>query len=175
MRVRTGVGRGAGLALVVALAACQGDVPEASEVGEIGAEEGAAAAGFAAVGPWVRTAVVPEGAGEPGAPPVNSAAYLVIRNPGPEADALVAVETAAADTAELHSVSMTEGVMRMRPVDSVAVAAGGEAVLEPGGFHVMLIGLRAALAEGDTVPLTLRFRSGRTLEVMAPVRRSPPE
>ena len=104
---------------------------------------------------------------------MNSAAYLVIRNATEEDDALVAVESDLADTIELHTVSMDGGIMRMRAVEDVPVPAGGEAVLAPGGFHVMLIGLHAPLVEGDTAALTLRFRSGRTLEVTAPVRRGP--
>lgn len=124
--------------------------------------------------PWVRVAIVPEGSDAPDAPPVNSAAYFVLANPTGEADALVGVETEIADTAEIHSVTMDEGVMRMRPVDSVAVPAAGEAVLEPGGYHIMLIGLRRALAEGDSVGLRLQLRSGEVIDVTAPVLRSPP-
>lgn len=126
-----------------------------------------------AVDPWVRVAIRPEGSDVPGAP-VNSAGYLVLRNPTREMDALMAVETEVADTAELHTVSLTDGVMRMRAVEAIPVAAGAEARLEPGGYHIMLIGIRRALEPGDTVPLTLRFRSGASLDVRAPVLRSPP-
>ena len=134
----------------------------------------AAADGIAAMDPWVRVAIVPEPPATGEAPPVNSAAYVRLTNATDSADALVGVETTIADTAEIHSVSMDGGVMRMRAVDSVAVPAGGEAVLEPGGYHVMLIGLREPLEEGATVALTLRLRSGRVLELSAPVRRQPP-
>lgn len=133
-----------------------------------------AGVGISAHDAWVRVAIRPEDAGEPGAPPVNSAAYLVLRNGGVDGDALVAVETELADTAELHRVTLDEGIMRMRPVDSIAIPAGGAAVLEPGGHHVMLIGVRRGLTEGDSVRLGLRLRSGGSLEVVAPVRRSPP-
>ena len=157
------------------LTGCEAPEGDPEEVGaETPAEHAAGAIGFTAVDPWVRTAIRPEGSDVEGAPPVNSAAYLVIRNPGEQDDALVAVDAAMADTVEIHSVTMDDGVMRMRPVDSVAIPAGGEAVLEPGGYHIMLIGIRDALAEGDSVPLTLRFRSGATVDVTAPVRRSPP-
>lgn len=157
----------AGAATLIALAGCDGEEGEAGrEAAEVGEE-----VGVGVVDPWVRAAVVRGGDSAAGVPaaPVNSAAYLVIRNGGREADALLAVETDIADTAELHSVSIANGVMRMRPVDSVAVPAGGEAVLEPGGLHVMLVGLHRGLADGDSVALTLRLRSGRTLQVTAPV------
>ncbi|MCA1790233.1 MAG: copper chaperone PCu(A)C, partial [Thioalkalivibrio sp.] len=114
----------------------------------------------------------PAGSDEPSAPPVNSAGYLMLRNTGSAADALVSVETEVADTAELHSVSLDGGIMRMRAVDSIPVPAGGEVVLEPGGYHIMLIGLRSALAEGDSVAMVLRLRSGAEVELVAPVRRA---
>jgi copper(I)-binding protein len=159
--------------LLAGLAACEVEVPYQSDAGEAVEE----VAGIAAVGPWVRAAMGPAaGADSPAAGPVApaiSAAYLVIRNVGPRPDALVAVESEVADTAELHDVSMADGVMRMRAVNSVAVPAGGGVALEPGGLHVMLVGLRRALAEGDSVPLTLRFRSGRILRLTAPVHRAP--
>lgn len=169
--VLTAVMAAAGLG---ALGACEGGAPGASEAGGVGGEGVRGGAGLAVVEPWVRTAIAPGAGGLSGTAPVNSAAYVVIRNPGAEPDALVSVETEVADTAELHSVTMDAGIMRMRAVDSVPVPARGEAALEPGGRHVMLIGIRRPLEEGDSVPLTLRFRSGASVDVVAPVRRSPP-
>ncbi len=130
----------------------------------------AVADGLAVLDPWVRAAIVPDiGAGEAG-PPINSAAYLAVRNAGDAGDALVAASSPAASAVEIHEVSLDDGVMRMRQVDSVAVPAGGTAVLEPGGYHIMLIGLSDPLVAGDTVALTLRFRSGREIDLRAPVR-----
>lgn len=151
------------LAGVLALAGC-GDRP--------GPDRETAEA-IAALHPWVRVAIVPEDSAA--AAPVNTAAYLALQNPTPNPDALVDVTTPVAETAELHTVTMDEGVMRMRRVRSVAIPAAGEAVLEPGGYHIMLIGLHAPLSEGDTVPLRLTLRSGRAMDVSAPVLRSPPQ
>jgi copper(I)-binding protein len=171
------------LLLAGALAACGDageDRPAADPAGEPAADAAGAdtataeSAGLTVSGPWVRVAIRPEGSDAPDAPPVNSAAYLMLRNGGAADDALTAVETEIADTAELHTVSMDEGVMRMRPVDAIPVAAGEEAVLEPGGYHIMLIGIHQALEEGDSVDLTLRLRSGEAVTVRAPVRRSAP-
>lgn len=180
------VARGSGMAALVGvllLVAC-GEAPDGSEAGAVAdtaagmgeaSAVGASTAGPVGVlNPWVRMAIMPEGSDAQDAPPVNSAAYFVLTNPTGEVDALVAVETEVADTAEIHSVTMDEGVMRMRPVDSVAVPAAGEVVLEPGGYHIMLIGLRRPLAEGDSVALRLRLRSGEVIDVTAPVLRSPP-
>jgi hypothetical protein len=59
--------------------------------------------------------------------------------------------------------------MRMRPVDAVEVPAGGEAVLEPGGLHVMLIGLKAPLEEGDSFALRLVFEDAGEVEVVTTI------
>jgi copper(I)-binding protein len=64
------------------------------------------------------------------------------------------------------------GEMTMQPVEAIAVPAGGEAVLEPGGYHIMLLDLVAPLQVGQIVPLTLELESGTTIEVDAEVRTS---
>jgi len=162
------------MAAALALTACGEPGREAGD-GAADSQNTPAAEAVTVINPWVRVAIRPEGSDAPDAPPVNSAAYLVLANGTDAGDALVSVETEIADTAEIHSVTMDDDVMRMRPVDSLAVPAGSEAVLEPGGYHVMLIGIRRALAEGDTVALRLHLRSGAVLDVVAPVLRSPPE
>ena len=98
------------------------------------------------------------------------AAYMIIRNEGQTADRLVGAETGIAEAAELHSQSMdSKGVMRMRPLSSVAVPAGGTVELAPGGMHVMLPGLKAPLEKGQHFPLTLRFEKAGEVEVEVPV------
>ena len=124
--------------------------------------------------PWVRVPIAAAPADSTDAAPVSTAAYLVLQNPTPNADALVGVATPAAEAAEIHSVTMDDGVMRMRQVDAVPIPAAGEAVLEPGGYHIMLIGLLDPLAEGSSIPLELRLESGRTFTILAPVREAPP-
>ncbi len=158
------------LAATAALVAC-GDTGERTDADTATEAEQAM---ITAMNPWVRMAIVPEGSEAPDAPPINSAAYLVLANPTDTAAALVAVETEVSDTVEIHSVTMDEGVMRMRAIDSIPVPAGGEAVLEQGGYHIMLIGLRGPLSEGDSVELRLRLSSGQIIDVTAPVLRSPP-
>jgi copper(I)-binding protein len=127
-----------------------------------------------ALHPWVRAPLAPEGETAGGVLPTSTAAYLVIQNPTAHADELIGVETPLAETVELHSATMDGDVMRMRRVRSVPIPAAGEAALEPGGYHIMLIGLYGTLDEGDAVPLILQLRSGQTLEVLAPVRESSP-
>lgn len=97
----------------------------------------------------------------------TSAAYFVMRNPGGEADRLVSARTAVAGAVELHRSAIEDGVMRMRQVEAIEVPARGETSLEPGGYHLMLIGLNRQLEEGDRFEIVLGFeRSGeRTIEV----------
>jgi hypothetical protein len=64
--------------------------------------------------------------------------------------------------------------MKMRPVPAMEVKAKGEAVLKPGGLHVMLIDLKAPMKEGDSVPITLTFGDGSSKQVDAKVVRSSP-
>ncbi len=111
--------------------------------------------------PWARASIV---AGRPGA------AYLTLRNEGAEPDALVEATTPAAGHAMLHETTLSaDGVARMGHVDALEIPPGGAATLAPGGLHLMLMDLSAPLREGETVALTLRFRSGGEATVTAPV------
>lgn len=87
---------------------------------------------------------------------------------------LVAVQSTAAAIAEVHEMRMDAGVMRMRPIAGLALPANRAVELAPGGYHLMLIDLKRALVEGDTVAITLTVETGdgkrSTVEVSAPVR-----
>ncbi len=87
---------------------------------------------------------------------------------------LVGGESPAADHVELHTMAMKDGVMIMRRVPEIKLPKGQTVQLKPGGLHVMLIGIKAQLKEGETVPITLRTRDdqGRagSLQVSAQVR-----
>ena len=115
--------------------------------------------GLAAKDGWVR-------ASTPGAK--NGAAYVTIMNHGMKSDALIGVVSDISTKVELHSHKNDGGVMRMRRILSVPVPAHSVAELEPGGDHIMLIGLKRQLNVGDYIMLTLRFQSGATevLKVM---------
>lgn len=117
---------------------------------------------------WLRAAVVPEGM----TAPVNSAAYLTIENRGDVLDRLVGVSFDGAKRVELHESFVTEqGIASMRPVDSVEVPPGGEARLEPGGLHVMLMGLVGPLSVGDSVLTELQFEVSGRVSVIAVVKQ----
>ena len=111
--------------------------------------------------PWARAA----GAN------ANGAAFMTLRNAGPQPDRLLSATTPIARTVELHTHIRDGEVMRMRPVADIPLPAGQTVHLRPGGLHVMLIGLTEPLRQGATVPLTLRFeRAGEVtvqLEIQA--------
>lgn len=69
--------------------------------------------------------------------------------------ALLAVESPVAEKAELHTMSMDGGVMRMRQLSKIDLPAKKSVKLDPGGLHVMLINVKQPLKDGDKVPLTL--------------------
>jgi copper(I)-binding protein len=106
--------------------------------------------------PWARASI---GAAKAGA------AYLTIVNHGEVVDRLIGTATPVAKHAALHTHLMEQGVMKMRPLEAVEVAPGEPTVLKPGGLHIMLMGLRQPLREGETFPLVLTFQRAGTIEV----------
>jgi copper(I)-binding protein len=104
---------------------------------------------------------------------VISALYLALENNTSAAMQLTGVETEVARVVEMHQSQSQNGLMQMRPVESVEVPAGGEVVFEPGGFHIMLIDINRPLGPGDEVAVTLIFNTGERLELPAvPVREA---
>ena len=90
------------------------------------------------------------------------AGYLVVENRGTEPDRLLRAEAEVCSAAEVHETVMESGVARMRPADGVAVAPKGRLELKPGGYHLMLSGLKRPLKEGERFAANLVFeRAGR--------------
>lgn len=88
---------------------------------------------------------------------------------------LVAVKSPVAGVAEIHEMTMTHDVMKMRALpNGLDLPAGKNVELKPGGYHVMLLDLKQQMKEGDVVPVTLiiegKDKKQTTLEVRAPVR-----
>ena len=73
---------------------------------------------------------------------------------------LIKVESEVASTAEIHSMSMRNGVMQMRELKGLDLPAGKQVTLAPGGYHIMLFDVKKRLHEGDTIPLTLTILNG---------------
>lgn len=95
-------------------------------------------------------------------------AYFVMDNRGPD-DRLLRVSSPIAKQPELHVSVMEDGVMQMRPLKTVEVVEGASVKFEPGGKHVMLVGLHKPLKAGDTFPLTLTFEKAGSVRTMVHV------
>jgi len=107
------------------------------------------------------------------APPnaLATGAFMVIRNNGDKDVKVLKADNPVSRVTELHTHLNEGGVMKMRPVPGIDIKAKGEAVLKPGGLHVMMIDLKAPMKEGDIVPITLSFDDGSTKQVDARVIR----
>lgn len=101
----------------------------------------------------------------------NSAAFMMIMNNSKRDRALVSARSDASKVVELHNHIMQDGMMRMRQVKQIDIKANGKATLQPGGFHVMLIGLHKQLKEGDKINLELVFDNGQTTKLEVPVKK----
>ncbi len=94
----------------------------------------------------------------------TGAGFLTIRNAGAVPDRLLSATTPAAGRVELHAHLRDGDVMRMRQVEAIDIAAGEALTLQPGGLHLMLIGLTRPLRQGEAVPLTLTFQRAGTVQ-----------
>jgi len=101
----------------------------------------------------------------------NSAAFMKIHNSSDISRKLIAASSDIAERVELHSHIMSDGMMKMRQVEAIEVNANGSAILRPGSFHVMFLGLKSALVEGENVTLKLYFDNGDEITVEAPIKK----
>jgi copper(I)-binding protein len=87
---------------------------------------------------------------------------------------VVAASSPVAAAVEIHEMKMEDGVMKMRAVDALPLPAGQAVALKPGSYHVMLMGLKAPIKAGETVPLTLTVegedKKRSTVEIKAEAR-----
>lgn len=100
-----------------------------------------------------------------------TAVYMKIMNNGPTADRLLRVTTDFGQAA-FHETKEDGGVTKMRPVDSVTIPAKKEISFQPGGLHIMLMGLKRPLAEGFGVPMTLVFEKAGEVHIDVLVQKS---
>lgn len=143
------------------------------------------AAGLAAVVSWTVNAAEQHGKGNaadslevespyvravpPGQP--NSAAFMTLMNHSDIEHAVVAAESPVANVVELHTHTEEKGMMKMRRIDKISVPGKNKTVLQPGGLHIMLIGLKQELVPGEKVSLTLKFEDGSHKKIEAPVNK----
>lgn len=131
----------------------------------ISADAAGTADSITVVDPYVRMA-------PPGA--MATAAFMVLKNDGGKDAKLVRAENSVSKITELHTHLNEGGVMKMRQVPAIDIKAKGEAVLRPGGFHVMMIDLKTPLKDGDKVAITLGFEDGSSKQIEALVKKPMP-
>jgi copper(I)-binding protein len=99
-----------------------------------------------------------------------AAVYFTVADTDGNGDRLLGASCDAASAALLHQTRTEGGVARMTPVDGgIAIPPGGELALEPGGHHVMLMGLRRSLSRGELLEVSLVFERAGQLTLLAPV------
>jgi copper(I)-binding protein len=109
--------------------------------------------------PWARATMGGSG---------NGAAYVTLTNTGSTPDKLIGVSSDAAGKTQLHQSLSDNGVMKMLPVTALELKPGEKVELKPGGYHIMLLGLKQPLVAGQSVPLTLEFeKAGKQLVSVA--------
>lgn len=105
-----------------------------------------------------------------------SAAYMTIVSN--EDTSLITIDSDVADVIEIHSMSMENGVMKMRMLDTLDLIAGKPTELSPGGFHLMLFDLKKPLAAGKEAHFTLHFKNKagqeKTISVTSPIKAEAP-
>ena len=107
--------------------------------------------------PWAR-------ATPPSAP--AGGGFFTVTNTGSTPDRLVSVRSPAADIVQIHEMKMDGSVMRMREVEKgLEIPAGKSVTLAPGGYHLMMMGLKGPLKQGTQVPVTLVFEKAGAVDV----------
>jgi copper(I)-binding protein len=113
--------------------------------------------------PWVRATV-----------PQQKATGAFMQLTSPEEVRLVDAYSPIANSVEIHEMKMENNVMKMRPVERLVLPAAKTVELKPGGLHIMLMGLKQQLNEGDSAPVTLvvegKDRTRQSIELEIPVR-----
>lgn len=99
----------------------------------------------------------------------NGAMFVEIINQGDTDDHLIAVRTDMAKKAQLHTQVIEDGIARMRRIDGIDIPAGGTVRLEPGGMHIMLMGIQGMQMDGAMVPVTLVFEAAGKISLTAAI------
>lgn len=100
----------------------------------------------------------------------DGAAYLTIMNHGDQNDRLLAASSSISESVELHSTRTVNGVAHMQRETALEIPVHGSLAFQPGGYHLMLVGLKAPLKAGDTLKLTLKFERAGVVEIKIPVK-----
>ena len=128
-------------------------------------EHGVAAARISIDQPWARATLVSP------ASVSTSAVFMTLHNNQDQDDVLESVSTDVCETVELHTHIKEGDVMRMRPLkEGIFIPAHQAVTLEPGGLHIMLIGLKQAFQDAEDIPLTLNFQKAGSIKLFVPIK-----
>ena len=130
------------IAILLLLASCAAPVTEGVEVRDA----------------WAR----------PAAQGANGAVYFVIRSS--DADEITSVSADVTEAVEMHESMMSGDVMEMHQLESVSLPAGQDVPFEPGGLHIMLVGLKQEIQVGDEIEITLHFQNHEDIQINVPVK-----
>ncbi|VAV92080.1 hypothetical protein MNBD_ALPHA02-1728 [hydrothermal vent metagenome] len=100
-----------------------------------------------------------------------AAAYFTVTNKSDKSDVLARVSSTLAERVEIHLSTNEGGIMKMAQADHINIPANGTVSVKPGGYHLMLFGLKKKLAVGDLLPLRLRFLHAGEVNVIAKVMK----
>lgn len=103
----------------------------------------------------------------------NGAVYFLVENRTTETQEMIAAVSGVAEAVEIHESQLSGDVMQMQRLESVSLGPGTEVVFEPGGLHIMLVGLKQELKTGDEIEVTLQFRNFDDITVRVPVQETP--
>ncbi len=105
-------------------------------------------------------------------PPVadTAAGYMTIRNRGDQDVEITDARTNTAEQLEFHAMAMHDGMMHMQKMEKVVVPAHSGISFDPGGNHLMLVGLQHTLKAGERLVITLETSDGQELTIHAEVR-----
>jgi len=98
------------------------------------------------------------------------AGYLTLVNNQSDEDYLIEARSSRAEQVSFHEMSESAGIVRMRRIERVPLAAGGSVDLKTGGYHLMFEGIEPPFVEGESIPVTLTFERRGEIEVQFPVR-----
>jgi copper(I)-binding protein len=108
----------------------------------------------------------------PAAKDGNGAVYFLLQNHSASADELTGVSSDIAAAVEMHESKMEGDVMQMQQVMSVPLGGKTSVEFAPGGYHVMLIGLKQDVKLGDPIQVTLHFADHASITVSVPVQEN---
>lgn len=103
----------------------------------------------------------------------TTGAYVKLKNPSLQNVKIIKASCEVSERVELHSHVMEAGIARMSQIKEIHLPSGKEVHLEPGGLHLMLIGLKRPLIEGETLPIQLELNNGDAIHLSAVVRKNP--